>query len=228
MAFYDRFVALYLKPITRRRVLDLVLHLASQLGLSITLPSTQLLHFFDEKLWDPGEVEQGKQSPATQLVHFFDEKGEERLVPLEEFETIFSRTSSICIDFWWDDWEKEGASGIHVSDMEGGMGVLVSALLVWVPDDREEQVIQAFKEMFIALAHERLAWGLVIVRFRPDGEQPSEKPWDEILTGRLPLSPPYPDEILLPLDSPCRSSLDRQSLRISQPDPAVIEIRPKN
>jgi hypothetical protein len=55
------------------------------------------------------------------------------------------------------------------------------------------------------LASEDSAWGTIIDRFGVT----AERPWKDILLGHSPVEHPYPDEMLLPLNSPCLDSFGK-------------------
>jgi|GEM_PF-2768710 hypothetical protein len=74
MVFSDRFAALCVKPIAGSGLLNLFRSLASKAGLSMTFPGT----------------------PSVTLL---TENGEQRFVPLTEFQAIIRRSNQISCQF---------------------------------------------------------------------------------------------------------------------------------
>ena len=155
MAFSDRFAALYVKPIAGSELVNLLTSLTSKIGLSMTFPGT----------------------PSVTLL---TENSEQRFVPLTEFQAIIQRSDQISCQFWWNDSED-----LYCRVMRDEDGISIEFGLDGTSVEQEQKMAHALQQIFVMLASEGAAWGLVIDRFGVT----AESSWKDIFLGRSPLGP---------------------------------------
>jgi hypothetical protein len=156
--------------------------------------------------------------PETGQVSMCDEEGINIFISLAEFEARIRRNEKTNFQFWWAQSDSED---LFCTVRPEPATVWIRFSLSGQSDEQMETIIKTLQKMFVPLARENAVWALVIDRWGVS----VENPWKEIVVGSLPLQFPYPHELLLPVDSPCVSSVDKSVARIDQPDPAVIRIR---
>ncbi|GIW83947.1 MAG: hypothetical protein KatS3mg106_460 [Gemmataceae bacterium] len=190
----SRYAALYLKADAGFQVFDLLSRFASTANISLV-------------------------DPRTGLVDVIDETGETIPLSVTEFETRIRRNDEkMTFQIWWNPFDY---SDLIISVKPILAAVKIRLYMGNQSDNQMQKIADTLKSIFVPLAREKAVWALIIDQLGISAENPR---WDEIVIGRVKLQFPFPQELWLPVDSPCLESVDKRLCRVTRPDPAVVRL----